>query len=466
MYTVGIMPIHISADYTKAFRDADIRGIYPTEIDEEATYLIARAFVDEYGLKKVVVARDMRLSSPALHAAFLKGVTDAGADVVDLGLATTPMLYFASGTMKLPGVMITASHNPKEYNGLKLVLPGAIPLTEAHGLKAVRKRMAKGVFREVKKGGRVKTNDVKAAYLKQIFKGLKPASLAALTVAVDCGNGMSNVLMPDLAVKLPVSFTTLYTELDGRFPNRGSDPTLSRNQRGITKLLKSTPHDFGIAFDGDADRVAFFDEKGRYINSAVIGAIIAERLLRKNRGAKIVYTTLTSRVLEETIREHGGKAVPARVGHAFIKETMRQKDVLFGCEHSGHFYFKEFFYTDSAVLTLRYVLEAYAEAKAKGLTMSELVAPYLRYEQTEDVIVAVDRRPEALEAVRTLLLAKPGCTVKKFDGYTFDLGTVWGSVKISVTEPALKMMFEGKKRKEAQALQDEVAAFVSSIAHD
>ncbi len=460
------MPIHISADYTKAFRDADIRGVYPTEIDEEVTYLIARAFVDEYNHKEVIVVRDMRLSSPALHAAFVKGVTDAGANVIDLGLATTPMLYYASGTMMLPGVAITASHNPKEYNGLKLVLPGAIPLTEAHGLKAVRRRMEKGVFVEVKKPGKVKQKDVKAAYLKHILKGLKQTEVSGIAVAVDCGNGMSSVLMPDLATKLPVQFTTLYTELDGRFPNHGSDPTLSKNQRGITKLLKTTPHDFGIAFDGDADRVAFFDEKGRYVNSAVIGAVIAERLLRKSPGAKIVYTTLTSRVLEETIKDAGGKAVPARVGHAFIKETMRKKDVLFGCEHSGHFYFKDFFYTDSAVLTFRYVLEAYADAQRAGLAFSQMVAPYLRYEQTEDVIVEVDHRPESLEAVKQLLLKKPGCTVRKFDGYSFDLGTVWGSVKVSVTEPALKMMFEGKKRAEAQALQDEVAAFVRTIAHD
>jgi phosphomannomutase len=460
------MPIHISADYKKAFRDADIRGIYPTEIDEEATYLIARSFVDEYGHKEVIVVRDMRLSSPALHAAFVKGVTDAGANVIDLGLATTPMLYYASGTMKLPGVAITASHNPKNFNGLKLVLPGAIPLTEAHGLKAVRRRMEKGVFSEAKKPGKVKTKDVKDAYLKHVLKGVRSKEVSGLKVAVDCGNGMSSVLMPKLEAKLPVKFTTLYTELDGRFPNHGSDPTLSKNQKGITKLLKTTTHDFGIAFDGDADRVAFFDEKGRYVNSAVIGAIIAKRLLKNKPGAKIVYTTLTSRVLEETIKSSGGKAVGARVGHAFIKETMRQKDVLFGCEHSGHFYFKEFFFTDSAVLTFRNVLEAFAEAKKEGMTFSQMVAPYLRYEQTEDVIVEVDHRPAALESVRQLLLKKPLCKVKKFDGYTFDLGSVWGSVKISVTEPALKMMFEGKKRKEAQALQDEVADFVRKIAHD
>lgn len=460
------MPIHISADYKSAFKDADIRGVYPSELDEEGTYLIARAFVDEFSLGTVVVARDMRLSSEALHEAFCKGVNDAGADVIDIGLVHTPVLYYASGAMQLPGVVITASHSPKDYNGLKLVLPGAIPLTEKHGLGAIRRRMEKGVFNEVEERGRVKVKDVKKAYLKFVLSGMKPKNFTGLKVAVDCGNGMSGILMPLLEPKLPIQFTTIFSELDGRFPNHGSDPTLKKNQKAISKLLQTEAHDFGVAFDGDADRIAFFDETGKFVNSAAIGALIAERLLLREPGAKIAYTNLTSRVYEERIKAGGGVPVITRVGHAFIKETMRQKDILFGCEHSGHYFFKDYFYTDSVVLTLRYVLEAYVEAKKRGESFSQMMKPYHCYEQTEDVIVMVKNKPKALASVYEYLVSKKPKNVKKYDGFMFDYGEVWGSVKISVTEPALKMMFEGYKKKPAQALQDEVADYVRSIAND
>ncbi len=460
------MSINISADYKSAFKDADIRGVYPSELDEEVTYLIARSFVDEFSLGSVIVARDMRLSSNVLREAFCKGVTDAGADVIDIGLVHTPLLYFASGSMQLPGVVITASHSPKDYNGLKLVLPGAIPLTEKHGLGAIRRRMEKGIFNEAVERGKVRAKDIKKAYLKFVLTGMKPRNFSGLKVAVDCGNGMAGILMPLLEPKLPIKFSTLFSELDGRFPNRGSDPTLKKNQRQISKLLKTEKHDFGLAFDGDADRIAFFDETGKFVNSAAIGALIAERLLLREPGAKIVYTNLTSRVYEERIKAGGGVPVIARVGHTFIKETMRQKDVLFGCEHSGHYYYKDYFYTDSVVLTLRYVLEAYTEAKKKGETFSQMMKPYHCYEQTEDVIVEVKNKPKALASVYEYLMNKKPKKVKKYDGFMVDYGEVWGSVKISVTEPALKMMFEGYKKKTAQALQDEVVEYVKGIAND
>lgn len=453
----------ISADYKSAFKQVDIRGEYPNEISDEVAYLVARSFVEEYDLRKVLVARDMRLSSPAIFTAFTKGATDAGATVIDLGLVHTPVMYYASGSMKLAGVMITASHSPKNQNGLKLVLPGAIPLTEEFGLKQIRRRMEKGVFKEVKKVGKVVEKDVKAAYLKFVLKGIKTKGMEDLEVVADAGNGMGSVLMELLDGKLPVKFTTLNSTLDGRFPSRGSDPTLKKNQKPITTELKKGGFDFGISFDGDGDRIAFFDEEGNYINSAAIGAIIAKHMLAKKKGAKIGYTNLNSRIYEETIIASGGVPVPAKVGHAYIKATMREKDVLFACEHSGHFYFKEYFYTDSVTLTLRYVLEAFAEARAKGQTFSEMMKPYLVYRQTEDVIVEVSDKKKAQALVEKYLKDKKPLKARKFDGIWVDYGEVWGSVKISVTEHALKMMFEGKDKKKAQALQDEVAEFVRKI---
>ena len=458
------MPINISADYKESFKPADIRGVYPTEIDEELTYFVARAFVDEYKHTKVLVARDMRLSSPSLHSAFVKGITDAGAKVIDLGLVSTPVLYFASGTLKLPGVVITASHSPKQFNGLKLVLAGAIPLTEQFGLRQIRKRIEKGVFTEAKKVGKVEQKNVLKAYQRHVLKGVQKKGLSGMNIAVDVGNGMGAVVMPLIDEVLPVTFTTMFKDLDGRFPNRGSDPTLKKNQQKLRQELKRQPYDFGVAFDGDADRIAFLDEKGDFVNSAAIGAVIAERLLRKNPKAKIVYTTLTSRIYEEKVKAAGGVLVVARVGHAFIKETMRKKDVLFGCEHSGHYYFKEYFFTDSVELTLRYVLEAYSLAKAKGLSFSDMLKPYTIYSQTEDTVVDVKDKEKAMKAVEAYMIKKHPQKIKKFDGLFIDFGDVWGAVKISVTEHALKLMFEGKKKAQAEALHKEVVAYIKSIA--
>lgn len=457
------MAIKISADYKRAFKQVDIRGVYPSEVNEEVVYLVARSFVTEYKLKKVLVARDMRLSSPVLFEAFLKGATDAGASVIDLGMVHTPVLYYASGKMKMAGVMITASHSPKNENGLKLVLSGAIPLTEEFGLKQIRKRMEKGEFVEVKKRGQVTKRDVTEAYADFVCKGIKIKGFEDLEIVADCGNGMGAVLVPLLSKRLPCTFTTLNGNLDGRFPSRGSDPTLKKNHKPIKAALKTGGYDLGISFDGDGDRIAFFDEEGSYVNSAVIGAIVAKHLLKKRKGAKIVYTNLTSRVLEESIIEAGGVPVPAKVGHAYIKEKMREKDVLFGAEHSGHFYYKEYFYTDSIALTLRYVLEAFLGERMNGGKFSEFVAPYQKYYQTEDVIVEVADKKKAQAAAESYLKAKKPIKTKKFDGIFVDYGTVWGSVKISVTEHALKLMFEGVKKAPTEAFKAGVVSYIKSI---
>ena len=453
-------------NYHRAFKDADIRGIYPTEINEEVVYLVARAFVDEFSHRKVIVARDMRLSTPVLYEAFVRGVIDAGADVIDIGMVHTPLMYFASGSLRLPGVMITASHSPKEYNGLKLVQSDAIPLTEKHGLKALRKRIDKGVFLEPKKIGKVTYKDVRAAYQKFIFRGIKSSTYKNISIVADIGNGMGSVLLPLLQKKLPISFAPLFAEPDGRFPNRESDPTLKKNQKVLTATLKAGDADFGIGFDGDCDRIAFLDEKGTYVNSALIGALIAKRLLREKSGAKIVYTNLTSRTFTQEIKRNGGVPVIARVGHAFIKETMRQKKVLFGCEHSGHFYYQDYFYTDSVALTLLYVLDEYTEAKKAGLTFSQMMAPYVKYHQNEDVIVEVENKEVAYQKTVAYLESLSPQKVRFFDGIMVDFGTVWGSVKISVTEYALKLMFESEHKLLAEAMQKQVVAFIKSIAKD
>ncbi|MCB9818550.1 phosphomannomutase/phosphoglucomutase [Candidatus Nomurabacteria bacterium] len=460
------MTMTLQADYRRAFKDADIRGIYPTEIDEELVYFVARAFVEEFGYKKLVVARDMRLSSPQLHEAFLKGANDSGASIVDVGMVHSPALYFASGTMNLPGVMITASHSPKNYAGLKLVHAQAVPLTEKSGLGKLRRRIEKGKFVDAKKRGKVSNKTILKAYQKFVLKGYKAKKLEGIKMVADAGNGMAGVLLPLLQEKLPMKFEVMFPKLDGSFPNRGSDPTLLKHQKPLRDKLKKGSYDFGVAFDGDSDRIAFLDEKGKYINSAVIGALIAGKILEKHPKSKIGYTMLTSRSYEEAIREGGGKPVIMRVGHAFIKESMRKKDVLFACEHSGHFYFKDYFFTDSVTLTLLYVLDAYAEAKAEGKTFGEMMRPYLEYNQTEDVIVMVKDKKIALAKTENYIKKMKPKGLKKFDGLVVDFGEVWGGVKPSVTEYALKLMFESKNKKEAKLVQDKLVKYIESVADD
>jgi phosphomannomutase len=339
-------------------------------------------------------------------------------------------------------------------------------LTEKHGLGAIRRRIEKGKFVDVEKRGRVTQKDVRKGYQRFVFKGVSVKKFAGLRVVADVGNGMAGGLMPLLQEKLPIDFEVLFPEPDGRFPNRGSDPTLTKHQRPLKKTLKEGEFDFGVGFDGDADRIAFLDEKGNYINSAAIGALIAQYLLKKHSSAKIGVTGLTSRVFEESIREAGGKPVFVPVGHALIKEAMRKKDILFAAEHSGHFYFKDYFFTDSVTLTLLAVLEMYAEAKAGGQTFSQMMMPYQRYQQTEDVIVMVKDQTLALKKTEAYLQTLNPKKTKKFDGVLVDFGDVWGMVKSSVTETALKLMFESKKRKDAQAMQDQIKDFIESIADE
>ncbi len=459
------MDTKLPRQYKGAFKDADIRGVYGEEIDDDLTYRIGRAFVTQQGASEVVVGRDVRYSSPALFEAFVTGVRDAGADVLDIGLVTSPMLYFASGKYELPGVMITASHSPPAYNGLKLVAPGAVPLTAKTGLNSIKSAVAQLPAAPVSPRGRVRSRHIRNAYRQHILKGVNRRSVRDLKLVADAGNGMASILLPLLTEALPLSIDTLFGELDGRFPNRGSDPTIRKHQAALRKALRTGSYDFGIAFDGDADRIAFLDEQGRYVNCAVIGALIAEHLIEQEPGAGCVYTNLTSRVYEEAIKAAGGKAIRARVGHAFLKEKIAATGAVFGCEHSGHFFFRDFYHTDSVVLTLRYVMEIYAAARANGQSFSELVATYQRYHQLEDVVIPVHDKAAVLQAVHAYLETQhPDAKVQKFDGLYVSTDIAWGAVKPSVTEHAIKVMFEGPKKRDAALLQDELVAFVTKVA--
>jgi phosphomannomutase len=292
---------------------------------------------------------------------------------------------------------------------------------------------------------------------------MKPSDYAGLTIATDIGNGMASAIVPLLQEKLPIKFVTIFATPDGRFPNRDSDPNLRENQIALDQTIDHGHYDFGISFDGDSDRIAFLDEQGNYVNSAAVGALIATRFLAKEPKAKIASTNLNSRIYDETIRAHGGKVVMAKTGHTFVKEQMRKHGAVFGCEYSGHFFYRDFFYTDSVVLTLRHVLDAYREAKAAGQSFGQMMAPYLVYQQTEDVVVKVSDKEDAMKKIKAHLQSSKPISIKEFDGYFVDLGDVWGAVKVSVTEYAIKLMFESKTKAKANKVQKELVKFVKGL---
>ena len=449
-------------DFKKAFKDADIRGVYPSEIDEEVTYRVARAFVEEFKLKEIIVARDMRESSPALRDAFVKGARESGANVVDLGMVGTPELYYASGTMQHFGVVITASHNPKEYNGLKLVKKGAIPLTNASGLLKLLKRVEKNKFKDALQKGKVKQKKILREYKKYVRGKIDLKISHDIKIVVDAGNGMASDFEPFLS-GLPLKIKKLFFKLDGTFPNRGSNPTLAKNQTAIVAELKAGDYDFGVAFDGDVDRVAFFDEKGRYINSAHIGALLAKFFLTQKPKQKFIYTIFTSRIYEETIRKYKGKAIRARVGHAFIKELMHKYNARFACEHSAHFYFQGNFHADSGILALLYLAAAYAEAQKEGKTFSAMIREFQVYHQTEEVLVRVPNKKKALKLIAKHYKKQKPRKVEKFDGVSILFDDCWIAVKQSVTEDALKFVVESPDKKRAEAEKKKVHEFLKAL---
>lgn len=450
--------------YKKAFKDADIRGVYPSEIDEEVTYRVARAFVEQCKLKQVIVARDMRLSSPGLRDAFVAGARASGADVIDLGMVGTPALYYASGTYKSFGVMITASHNPKEYNGLKLVKRGAVPLTNASGLLKVLKRVEKNKFKDAAHKGKLKQKKILREYKKYVQGKIALDVPRAIKIVVDAGNGMASDFEP-IFTGLPIKAKKLFFTLDGTFPNRESNPTLAKNQTAIIAELKTGSYDFGVAFDGDVDRVAFFDEKGRYINSSHIGALLAKYFLQEKMRQKFVYTVFTSRIYEETIKKYKGKAIRARVGHAFIKELMHKHNARFACEHSAHFYFQGNFHADSGILALLYLIDAYSDAMKQGMTFSEMMREFQIYHQTEEVLVAVSDKKKALTLITKHYKKQKPRKIEKFDGVSIFFDDCWIAVKQSVTEDALKFVVESPNKKRAEDEKKKVHAFLLAVSN-
>ncbi|MGH2662247.1 MAG: phosphomannomutase/phosphoglucomutase [Actinomycetota bacterium] len=425
-------------DLASIFKAYDVRGTYPDQLDEDVARRIGAAFAEFTGAARVTLGRDARLSSPPLSAAFIEGVTSRGTDVVDIGLATTDMLYLASGRLEVPGVMFTASHNPPNWNGMKLCREGAAPVGEDSGLMEVRDLAARDRGPPKKGPGTVTSRSMLGEYVEHVLSFVQVDRLAPLTVVADAANGMAGLVLPPIFERLPMKLVGLYLELDGTFPNHPADPIQPENQEDVRKAVTEHGADVGLAFDGDADRVFLVDERAEGVSGSLVTALVAEAMLEREPGAKIVHNLICSWVVPEVIREHGGVPVRTRVGHSLIKKVMAETGAVFGGEHSGHYYFRDHYRADSGLIAALVVLERLSEA---GLPLSELLAPYRRYHDSGEINSEVADQEAAIEAVAR---AFADGQEDRLDGLTVEYDDWWFNVRASNTEPLLRLNVEAR----------------------
>ncbi|WP_053723293.1 phosphomannomutase/phosphoglucomutase [Saccharothrix sp. NRRL B-16348] len=437
----------------------DIRGVVGEQLDADVVRDFGAAFARLVGGPAVVIGHDMRDSSPGLAAAFADGVTAQGVDVVNIGLASTDMLYFASGKLDLPGAMFTASHNPAKYNGIKLCRPGAAPVGQDSGLGQIRQDAEQGVpdAEGVTKGAVTEQDMLTdyAAYLRQLvdLSGSRP-----LKVVVDAGNGMGGHTVPKVFEGLPIEIVPMYFELDGNFPNHEANPLDPKNIVDLQKRVQEEGADAGVAFDGDADRCFVVDERGEPVSPSAITALVAVRELAKDPGGTIIHNLITSHGVPEIVREHGGVPVRTRVGHSFIKEEMAKTGAIFGGEHSAHYYFRDFWRADTGMLAALHVLAALGEQDG---TLSALTSDYSRYAASGEINSTVDDQQGRLAAIKAEFGGREGVELDELDGLTVNLPDgSWFNLRASNTEPLLRLNVEAADAASVAALRDEVLAIV------
>jgi len=450
------------ADLRAIFKAYDVRGLVPSQLDEQVARDIGAAFcaevVEDTDHPAVVVGHDMRESSPGLAAAFAEGVRDCGADVEMIGLASTDMLYFASGQLALPGAMFTASHNPSSYNGIKMCRAGAVALSEETGLGAIRSRAASHEPARVGAGkrGALNTRDLLASY-GAYLRGLVPVEGRRLHVVVDAGNGMAGHTAPAVFGPLDLEVTPLYFELDGSFPNHEANPLDPANLVDLQRAVVRAGADVGLAFDGDADRCFVVDEHGDLVSPSALTALIAVRELAVEPGAHVIHNLITSKAVPEVIERHGGVPVRTRVGHSFIKATMASTNAIFGGEHSGHFYFRDFWYADSGMLAALHVLASLA---ATDVGVSRLVADYHPYVASGEVNVTVTDVARVVDEVSAAFESLDGVTFDHLDGLTVSAADWWFNVRPSNTEPVLRLNVEADTADTMAAVRDRVLSLM------
>jgi phosphomannomutase len=438
----------------KVFKAYDVRGIYPTELDEDGAYAIGRAYVEHFEPRKIAVGRDMRISSPSMAAAFIRGATEAGADVLDLGLVGTEMVYFAVGELELDGgAEITASHNPKEYTGIKIVRRGALPVGGESGLLEIRDRALS--LEDTPGGqtpGQVQEYDIWPAYVERVLSFVDVSAIKPLRVVIDAANGMAGVMLPPILERLPIDAVRYFFEPDGTFPNHEPNPLLPENREFIVERTKAEGADFGVAFDGDADRCFFVDDEGEFVPGDFVTALLAESVLEKNPGARIIYDVRASWAVPEVIEAAGGIPLINRVGHAFIKHRMREDGAVFGGEVSGHYYFRDFSQADSGVIPFLLMLELVSR---RGQKLSEILRPFReRYFITGELNTPVPDVAVKLQELKERF--GPEGNVSHLDGISVDADDWHFNVRPSNTEPLLRLNLEARSAELMEQKRDEV----------
>ena len=440
------------------FKAYDIRGVYGDELDEDGGYLVGRAYVEHFEPRAIAVGRDMRLSSPAMAAAFVEGAADAGADVLDIGLVGTEMVYFAVVELDLDGgACITASHNPKQYTGMKIVRRGAMPVGGDSGLTDIRARALAG-FAPVQRRGNVREEDVWPGFVEKVLSFVDPASVRPLRVVVDAANGMAGVMLPPVLELLPqLDVVRCFFEPDGTFPNHEPNPLLPENREFIVARTREEGAGLGVAFDGDADRCFFVDDAGEFVPGDFVTALLAESMLEREPGAKVIYDVRASRAVPETIERAGGIPLVNRVGHAFIKQRMRKESAAFGGEVSAHYYFRDFSQADSGVVPFLLMVDLLSR---RGKALSELLAPFReRFFLTGEINTPVADVPLKLQELKERYAADGG-RVSHLDGLSVDFDEWHFNVRPSNTEPLLRLNLEALAQSLMEEKRDEVLALI------
>jgi phosphomannomutase len=452
--TMTTLPTTVDPSLFKAY---DMRGIYGQNLTDEVAYRIGRATALYLNVPEIAVGRDMRLSSPQLAAAMLRGITDQGVNAVDLGMVTTDGVYFAVGKFQYPaGVMITASHNPGQYNGMKFCRAQAFPISLDTGLADIRDLAIRGDFPEPVHKGQVTKRNIIDAYVKHALSFIDVSKIKPLKVVIDAGNGMAGLVMPHVFKHLPCELVPLYFELDGSFPHHPASPIEPENMVDLQQKVREVGADVGAAFDGDADRMFPVDEHGDLVDGSMVTAVVSNSLLHKYPGSTILYNLIVSKSVPALIDKLGGKAVRARVGHSYIKAEMRQTNAIFGGEHSGHFYFRENWFADSGLIALLITLELVSVADKP---LSELLKPLDQWVRSGEMNTRVHDAAGKLHALEDHF-GKEARAVDHLDGLTLDFGAWWFNVRGSNTEPLLRLNVEANTRPLMEQKRDEVVAFL------
>ena len=447
---------HVPVD-PEIFHAYDVRGIYGENLTDDVAYRIGRAAAQYLQVPEIAVGRDMRLSSPQLAAALIRGITDQGVNAIDLGMTTTDGLYFAVGKFNFPaGVMITASHNPAQYNGMKFCRAQAFPISLESGLSDIRDLAVSGKFAEPASKGQVIKRDITDDYVKHALSFVDVSRIRPLKVVIDAGNGMAGLIMPKVFQHLPCELVPLYFELDGNFPHHPASPIEPENMVDVQKKVREVGADLGAAFDGDADRMFPVDEHGDLVDGSKVIAAVSNSLLQKFPGSSILYNLIVSKSVPELINKLGGKAIRTRVGHSYIKAEMRQYNAIFGGEHSGHFYFRDNWFADSGLIALLILLEL---VSVENNPLSEILKPLdhgFRSGEINSTIADAQGKMHAMEEH----FGKNAKSVDHLDGVTLDFGDWWFNVRPSNTEPLLRLNLEANSRELMEQKRDEVLAFI------